>query len=241
MNWQDQGIITRTQKFSETSLIVNIFSQEKGLISAMVKGGRSKAKFPIYQISNLVEFKANARLEEHMPKIHAEIKKNYLADFLNNQQITLCCKSILEMINQTMPQGQAHQDFFAMLIDFMNQLKEAENIIAKLILLEVEILTQIGFGLDLTKCAVTQETENLYYISPNSARAVTKKIGAKYHDKLFIIPDFFHKPEILKTQIISKDSLKNALQITQFFLEKFFYKPHKQKLPISRNLLENIL
>ena len=105
----------------------------------------------------------------------------------------------------------------------------SEEWIAKYILWELFLLSELGYGLDLNKCAVSGKKNDLIYISPKSGKAVSKIEGEKYKNKLFYLPEFLINNNIKP----SENSLKEGILVTGFFFEKFL-KRNNKKLPFYR-------
>ena len=99
---------------------------------------------------------------------------------------------------------------------------------------ETDLLSDIGYGLDLTECAVTSKKENLKFVSPISGRAVTTEGAGSYKDKLFKLPNFL----INRSSEYNKEDLENALSLTEYFFRKRFYEPNNLNFPKSRNHLK---
>ena len=55
---------------------------------------------------------------------------------------------------------------------------------------ELLLLAELGFGLDLERCAVTGEADDLIAVSPRSGRAVGAAEAEPYLGKLLPLPDF---------------------------------------------------
>jgi len=49
-------------------------------------------------------------------------------------------------------------------------------------------LEELGFGLDLTRCAVTGSRDDLAYVSPKTGRAVSAEGAGRWADKLLPLP-----------------------------------------------------
>src|SRR6266704_1161055 len=60
---------------------------------------------------------------------------------------------------------------------------------------ELRLLADLGFGLDLDRCAVSGEAVDLVYVSPKSGRAVSRVAGAPWQDKLLRLPPFLAEQE----------------------------------------------
>ena len=94
---------------------------------------------------------------------------------------------------------------------------------------ELLLLSEIGYGLDLSKCTVSGETKDLLYVSPKSGKAVSKKVGENYKNKLLNLPKFL----IDKNINPEEDSLKKGIILTGYFLNKFL-KNNNKKMPFYR-------
>ena len=101
---------------------------------------------------------------------------------------------------------------------------------------ELELLGELGFGLDLSSCAATGVVDNLIYVSPRSAQAVSRDAGAPYRDKLLRLPSFlkgeanFNVAEIL-----------DGLRLTGYFLDRHVFQPQERKLPDARDRFVNLM
>ena len=60
---------------------------------------------------------------------------------------------------------------------------------------ELLVLDELGFGLDLTRCAATGRRDELVYVSPKTGRAVSREAGAQWHDKMLALPAFLRRGE----------------------------------------------
>ena len=79
---------------------------------------------------------------------------------------------------------------------------------------ELDLLTALGFGLDLASCGATGATEDLAYVSPRSGRAVSHEAGGAWADKLLPLPGFLIGPGAPTI-----GAVREALRLTGFFLE----------------------
>ena len=97
-------------------------------------------------------------------------------------------------------------------------------------------LKEIGYGIDISECAVTKSKDNLKYVSPKSGRAVTQEIGLPYKDKLLEIPKF-----IYDAKYTDRDDLLKGLLLTEFFLKRDVYKPLQLKVTSFRASLYKLI
>ena len=99
-----------------------------------------------------------------------------------------CVRSIFSIIDGVFMERENHQELFEKLQEFLQKLSndnsQKTDFLANYVKLELEILKTLGYGIDLSCCAVSEETEDLAFVSPKTARAVTAKIGEPYKNKL---------------------------------------------------------
>jgi DNA repair protein RecO (recombination protein O) len=94
------------------------------------------------------------------------------------------------------------------------------------------LLAELGFGLELTRCAATGETADLVYVSPKSGHAVSRRAGEPYRDKLLRLPPFL-LPQAAAATPAPEDVL-DGLALTGFFLERRVFEPHGREMPAAR-------
>ncbi|MEO1291919.1 MAG: DNA repair protein RecO C-terminal domain-containing protein [Pseudomonadota bacterium] len=90
------------------------------------------------------------------------------------------------------------------------------------------LLEALGYGLDLSNCAVTGQTQELVWVSPKSGRAVSRAAGDPYADRLLPLPDFLRlggrgTPE----------EIAAALRLSGFFLSKWVAPAVSREEPIA--------
>jgi DNA repair protein RecO (recombination protein O) len=238
MQWQDQAIILNVKKFSEDSAIVHLFTPNYGLYKGAVSNITSKSNIATLQIGNTVNATWKARLPEHLGNFNLELTKQVIAYLINSKKKLLALACFCNLLDNCLAERQLEKELFDASEDFIAKLCHQQDFIIDYVAFELLILEKLGFGLNLNKCAVSETTENLIYVSPKTARAVCASVGAQYHDKLLPLPAFLVKTSQLQAfDAASKSELYQALNLTGYFLEKHFYKPKNLKLPIIRKEL----
>ena len=101
---------------------------------------------------------------------------------------------------------------------------------------EMGLLDELGFGLDLSKCASTGQADELVYVSPKTGKAVSRDAGKPYHDRLFGLPDFL-KGGLAATAA----QVCEGMKLTGYFLERHVFDPRNVPLPQARIMLEQAL
>ncbi len=244
MKFSDSGIIIGVRKYSESSLIVKVLSQSHGLYSGFVRGGTSSPKNRvIYQNFNLVDFEWSSKIEDNLGFFKIELKKSFLGEIISSPIKISSLGAIANIIEQNVLEREPSGEIFSGLLALLQKLNcENEIFLKQYIKFEIELLKILGYGIDLSECAVSGVKENLHFVSPKSARAVCLEVGEKYRDKLLTLPQFLLENEELKT---TKDNLLAGLKLSGFFIEKYLTGSQRIEPKIevfsSRNQLVNLV
>ena len=231
MQINDEGFILKRRKYGESSLIITFFSLGHGINTGLLKGVLKK-DFGTYEIGNKVYIKSSFRLENQLWNCRFELIKNNSINYFDNKSKLNTLLSVCYLINLTLPLNIKQTKIFNKTDILINNLFK-ENFIKNYILWELFLLSELGYGLDLNKCVVSGNKNNLKYVSPKSGKAVSKSSGEEYKKKLLLLPQFFIDKEILPSQ----NELKNGILLTGFFLKKIL-KQNGKKIPFCR---KNIL
>ena len=237
MQFSDEGYIIKVLKHGESSAIVTILSAEHGKIQGFIKGGLSKKKLGVYQLGNLISFNAYARLEENLSQfMGVELIKSNAVKFFNSEKKLAVLSSLCELINCCLTDNEPVESLVSYVEKFMDASTE-EDVIINYSFVEYHLLEFLGIGLDLTECVATGQKDNLEFVSPKSAKAVSYDAGLPYKAKLFKYPHYIvdknYKPELVE--------VAELLKMTEFFLNKNFFENHGLKFPNNRANLLNIL
>ncbi|MDF3047473.1 MAG: hypothetical protein K0R73_591 [Candidatus Midichloriaceae bacterium] len=241
MHIEGQAIILKNNKFQESSSIVECFTREHGVLKGFIRS--SKVSQAIND-GSLVHIDLRARLESHLGTLKVEIIKNYLAHIGFDRLKIKLLKCILDMSTKLLRERDPHARLYDNMISFLDKLCNEPAIIEILksyALLEVKFMEEAGYGLDLSKCVVTNTTEDLFYISPKSGCAVSREAGKPYDDKLFKMPQFYLKDEVSYAQESDYKSVIEALNLNEFFLWKHVFEPNNLKMPEGRDELVNLV
>ena len=232
MQINDEGIIIKKNKYRESSLLISFFSLNHGINSGLVKGVLKK-DFGTYEIGNKVYIKSSFRLDEQLWNCRFELIKNNSVNYFDNQNKLNALLAVCSIIDLSLPKNNPQINIYKKTINLIENLLFKDWAV-KYIFWELFLLSELGYGLDLEKCVVSGKKESLIYVSPKSGKAVSKKEGEKYKNKLLNLPKFL----IDKNVKPSNDSLKQAITLTGFFIDKFLKKNNK-KLPFYRKKILN--
>lgn len=235
MKIEDNGIIISSSKFGDKGFVVKIFSQQHGIIKGFIQGQKKNSQ--LVQQGNLISFKFTARLEEHLGRITASMEKAYPLLNYSSYVKMLSISSLCSIFDKVLQERENMESLYGQFITFLENLDSADWL-KQYALFETIILSECGFGLDISSCALTGETSGLYYISPKTGAAATKSAGELYKDKLFIIPEFFLENSAKPT--ISE--IVEALNISRYFLAKSFFAENDNNIPTpASNFAEEVV
>ncbi len=233
MQWTSQAIIIKQQQFSDDKLLCWLFSQTHGVYKGLLTLN-NKTRSQI-QVGNLVEATWKARLPEHLGSYYLELLKPLSISILEDKHKLTSVSSICSLLSTCLPERVLEKEIYEHMLTYLLSLKEHKHWLIDYLKLEVTLLQELGYGLGLNSCAVSGQKEGLYYVSPKTGKAVTKEVGAEYHEKLLRLPSFFINEEIGEIEDIIA-----GFKLTRHFLAKNLYKPHNQEFPGIRIRFEEL-
>ncbi len=238
MQWNDSAIILSSQPYGENGSLVRLLTHQHGLYAGIVRGGASGRQRGIYQPGNVVEATWKARLPEHLGMLSAELLSSSAALFLDDPLRLNALTALCALTQGTLPERQAEEALFLQLLHLLASLKRnTPGWLEEVVWFESALLTEMGFGLDLTECAATGKTDRLCYVSPKSGRAVSEEAGSPYKDKLLALPAFLRG----ENRSVSNDDIIAGLRLTGYFLEKHGFAPKGRPLPPARERLSQLI
>lgn len=230
---KDEGYVLSARKYGEKSLLVTLFTQNKGKITAFVSEGAGKKNIGLFQPGNKLFFEVSSRLEENMRRLFRIelIEPNAVMMMCNPQKLELM-SAVIPMFLKLLNENEEAPLLYETIGKFFRS-TSIQEMLTEYAFFEFYALEYLGLGLSLDCCAVTGQTENLAYVSPRTGKAVCKTVGAPYAGRLFAFPQFVvdnnHTP--------SYAEIFNVLKMTEFFLKEHFFKFHNLLLPKSRATL----
>jgi DNA repair protein RecO (recombination protein O) len=237
MRWESNGLILNFSKYNEKSYILEIFTEEHGKHKGIIRGLHSKNKRSIIEPGNEVFATWSGRLETHLGNYTVEPIKLWSSHVLQFKDKLSAISSICSLISLTMAERQPNPIIYfssKKLIEIVAS--KREDWIREYVFWEMQLLSEIGYGLDLERCAVTSKSSDLVYVSPSSGRAVTNEGAGDFRNKLLPLPKFMTD---FKANY-DNDDIYNALNLTEFFFKKRFFLPNNLNFPQSRNRLKEL-
>ena len=189
MEFSDDAIVLGGRGHGETGAIVHVLTNAHGVYAAHIAGGASRRLKAALQPGARVVFTYRARHADQLGSATLEID-GPTPDVLDDPLALIGLQCACTMTRAVLPEREAQPGAFHALGALIGVLDHEAIWPAIYVRYEAGLLEAIGFGLDLTACAVTGERDALVYVSPKSGRAVSRTAGAGYHDKLLRLPAF---------------------------------------------------
>jgi DNA repair protein RecO (recombination protein O) len=227
LQWRENSIVLSSRRFTEDAWIVTVLNKTLGKTSGLVKRTRTKV-----QIGDISDVYWRGRTVEQLGTFRIENVFSPFAHTFSNSASIFAIESACSLCAKGLPERAPHSALFESLIALLLSISKGGWLI-NYAFFELSFLSEVGAGLDLTKCAITGSTENLFYISPRTGCSATREAGDKYKDRLFILPQFL----ISRDDRPTNRDIFSALSVTGHFLEMYFYGISNGKLPLSRRCL----
>ncbi len=188
MEWRDRGIVLNARRHGERSMVVDILTQQHGRHGGLA---RDSARLGgALQPGSDLGVHWRARLADHLG--HWTIESSHvraaglLDDAVRLAALSAACSVCLALL----PEREPHPQIFAALVVLLDAIEADQHWAALYVRFELGLLSDLGFGLDLSRCAVTHGNDDLVYVSPKTGRAVSREAGRPYADRLLPLPGF---------------------------------------------------
>lgn len=230
--WQDQGIVLAARRYAENGAVVSILTENYGRRAGFLHGAFSSRNRGTIEVGNIVDVNWQARTEENLGTFKFELRRTAAAGFLSDPLKLSALQSACALCDQSLPEREGHpglyRGFLALLDNFNHDIWAAAYIIW-----EIALLKELGFSLDLTRCAAGGDSRTLAYVSPKTGRAVSYASGEPYKSRLLDLPAFL-KPNGGPAEGVD---ILTGLHLTGYFLEHWAFAHHNQGIPEARRML----
>ena len=230
MEWTDEGIVLGTRRHGEGNAILELMTRAHGRHLGLVRGGAGTQLRPVLQPGNALAATWRARLDEHLGYYTVEGLELRAAGFLGAAHAVFGVTHLAALC-RLLPERDPHEQVFEALDAALGRLGDPAEVAVLVARFELQLLAELGFGLDLSACAATGELMDLVYVSPKTGRAVSRAAGEPWRERLLALPAFLGEEAAPPP---SADDLAAGFALTGFFLERHLYAPHGAALPDAR-------
>ncbi len=218
MTWDDEGFLISKSKYSENSLIVEIFTKNYGKMSGIIFGGTSRKIKNYLQLGNQLYVNYSSKTENKIGNFKIEILKAFTPVFFDNYRKLLCIFSAFQLIKILTAESQKNLKIYSLIKSFYTFL-EKENWIKNYIFWELELFKIIGYDLEL-KNLVKKEFIN------NEVKYFVKSTKENK-----IVPNFLIDNN---QDFLNEEILIDGLRLVGDYLEKSILKPNNINYPLNR-------
>ena len=219
MEWTDQGIVLGTRRHGEANAIVEVMTRDHGRHLGLVRGGSGSRLRPLLQPGNTLQVVWRARLDEHLGHYTVEALHLHGASQLAAAHVVYGVTHLAALC-RLLPERDPHPEVHDHLAAMLEHLDDPMIAATEMVRFELQMLVELGFGLDLASCAATGAADDLGYVSPKSGRAVSRAAAAPWQDRLFRLPAF------LSDAIAPPpDDIADGFELTGYFLARYVLEP----------------
>ena len=225
MIWDDNGYLISKNRYSENSVIAEIFTKNHGKVSGIIFGGTSKKIRNYLQIGNNLYVNYNSKNANKIGYFKIEISKPLTPLYFDHSQKLSCIISGMNLIKLLTAESQANPDVYNLITNFSIFL-DTKNWIKNYIFWELELLKILGYDLELKNIVEKEMTDNqiFYYVKSNNIKKN--------------VPNFLIDND--EKSIDIKNLLK-GLKLVSDYLEKSILRPNNINYPSSRSHFVNLL
>ena len=225
MNWIDQGFLVSKSRYSENSIIAELYTLDRGKVSGIIFGGTSKKIKNYLQVGNKLHVNYNSKNDNRMGYFKIEILNVYSPFYFDHKQKLSCITSAMNLIKILTAEAQENKKVYSLIEDLFNLLND-QNWLKKYIFWELELLKLLGYDLELENLVEKnlEDNKTVYFATSNNEK--------KY------VPNFLIEKDLEVTDV---NILLSGLKLVGDYLDKTILKPNNLNYPNSRVIFLNSL
>ncbi len=230
--WEDDGIVLGARPHGENGLIVTLLTEGQGRAVGYVPGGQSRSKRAFIEPGAQVHAQWQARVLDQMGTFTLEPIAQVAGLIMDDGVKLAALLSACALCDTALPEREAHPALYHGFRALLDQLP-TDLWGVSYVAWEIALMKELGFALDLSRCAGGGDPGNLYYMSPKSGVAVSYDMGVIYKAKLLPLPHFLRPVPDLDV-LGDIDDVVTGLRMTGYFLEHWVYNHHRSGVPDAR-------
>ena len=230
MEFEDEAFVLSARTHGEAGAIVDLLTAQHGRYAAHVAGGASRKMRPFLQAGARVRTLYRARTAEHLGSAQLESLGEGPSGLFDDPLALAGLSAAAAVAAGALPEREPHPGAFDAFAALVGAFHHPEVWPAVFVRFEAGLLQELGFGLDLSRCAATGAVDDLLYVSPRTGRAVSREAGEPYKDRLLRLPPFLCAAQ----NRLAPGDVADGLELTGRFLESFVFAPLNRPLPPAR-------
>ena len=222
MNWEDEGFLISKNKYSENSSILEIYTLHHGKCSGILYGATSRKIKNYLQLGNRLHISLTSKNENKLGYLKVEIIESISPFFFEDKIKINCLNSSLILLKILTPELQSNSNIYKLYLNFFKNLRNSTNTeIFEYIFLEINLLKEIGFDMNLDSKNINSKNKNLINVEIDN-------------ENIFLPLFLFNK----KIDQVEKKDISLALNFLGKYIEKKILIPNRLSYPRSRLILE---
>ena len=236
MEWDAPAIVLGVRPFGEGDALATLLTEEHGAHRGLARGGASRARAGVWQTGNLLHARWVGRLADQLGAFTAELVHPGAALAMDDALALAVLSSACAVAEGALTEREPHPLVFAGLLALITRLPVGAAVLGDLVRWELAVLAELGYGLDLDRCALTGDTDGLAWVSPRTGRAVSEAAAGPWKERLLPLPAFLHAGEA------DAAGWAQGLALTGHFLARDAFGSQHQPVPPARErLMDRVL
>ncbi len=232
MDWDAPAIVLDARPYGESGAIVTVMTETHGVHRGLARGGASRGQASLWQPGNLAQVRWVGRLAEQLGSFSGEMVFAGAAKVMDEPMPLAMLTAICAVAEGALPEREPHPAVFAGLLHLIAHAPQGAPLLADLVRWELALLAELGYGLDLTRCAVSGQTAGLAFVSPKTGRAVTEAAAGTWAPRLLRLPGF-----LAGGNTATAADWRDGLALTAHFLARDVFGLQHRPLPVARRML----
>lgn len=230
MEWEAPAIVLDARPYNEADALVTVMTEQHGAHRGLARGGASRRHAAVWQRGNLVQARWVARLTDQLGSVTAEPVHAAAALAMDDPLRLAILTAACAVAEGALPEREPHPLVFGGLVALIAGLSPGS--VPALVRWETVLLAELGYGLDLGRCAVTGVAETLAYVSPRTGRAVSLAAAGVWQDRLLALPAF-----LAGDDDGDPAAWRDGLRLTGHFLARDAFGHQHRPMPAARHML----
>jgi DNA repair protein RecO (recombination protein O) len=230
MEFEDDAFVLSARVHGESGAIVELLTAQHGKYAAHVAGGASRRLKPFLQPGSRTVARFRSRVADQLGSATLEPVGEGPSALFDDPMALAGLSAAAAVTAAALPEREPHYGAFLAFEALQAALSHPDIWPAVYVRFEAGLLQDLGFGMDLSRCAATGSMDDLIYVSPRTGRAVSRAAGEPHKDRLLTLPPF-----MLSSQSrLEPGDVRAGLDLTAHFLEAFVFGPLNRPLPPAR-------
>ena len=188
MDWRGEGILLSARPHGEAAAIIDVFTEAQGRHAGVVPGGGGRRMAPVLQPGAQIAVAWRARTEAQIGTCTVEPLRPRAAALMGDPRALAALSSACALAARALPERAPHPGLYRATVVLLDALADLPDWPILYLHWELRLLAELGYALDLGRCAVTGATEGLAVVSPRTGRAVTAAAAGAWADRLLPLP-----------------------------------------------------